>query len=149
MLVSGFIYHYHHYRRNEKEMTHKYELHGGDYISDFKLFPEQAMDVWFCDGFGESFVGTFTKNNRFIHIYCLGEMRVNLADGSVWRSSWDIPVEITNDNQLMAILQDPATNVVNNCWLELIEDGESTEIICGNIFEAIEEASKYLSEVRV
>jgi len=134
-------------------MTYTYETpKGGVFESNYALTKERSADIWFCEGGGiVNAIGDYYYGNGRVTIYCLGEMRLNLADGTVWRSAWDLPSNITNDEELMNVWSAPENDVVNNCWIELFDtsegqdvENEETYIICGDIWEAIDEAHAYL-----
>ena len=131
-------------------MKYTYYTHsGGKFDSHYVFDREQMSDVWFCEGNGEAnFIGEYTYRDKKMAIYCLGEMRVNFEDGTVWRSAWDIPADIKNDKELMDRLEAPDADVINNCWLELFDingaDSEETWLVCGDIEDALEEAHAYI-----
>ena len=89
----------------------------------YPLFEEQQLDIWHCDGSGNTYVATYSFEGRVFTIYCSGEMDWRFTDPKTgseqrWRSSSDISLPELTDEAVAKILDADDMWPDMNCWFE-------------------------------
>ena len=120
---------------------------GGVYTTNDEWNREQQADYWF-GGDGLQLIGRYSYLNYTVDIMVNGEMRWTWGN-ETWRGGYDIPAQYTTDKEINEMLNIGEIEVDNNCWIELFDDNDcgepwETEIIVGNIEEAIFSAHRYI-----
>jgi len=106
---------------------------------------DQTLDVFYCDGYGHTYVAKVTYKDVSIKIYCDGEMRFIHNDVTVRNNSQLEKAGIFTDSDVEKI---DTNQWINNPWFDAYLESDNSlehlDMVTGDINEAVKQAIEWL-----
>lgn len=117
-----------------------------DIIENNRNYPE-----WYCVGNSHNYVTKVTLEDKSIHIYCDGIMRIHYNDIDI-RTSDDFALAKVYTDDDIEDIDHLGGQWINNPWFDCYADWgdmDHLDIITHDINDAIKEASDYLFRLAI